>query len=97
MRGVPVELPPAAAARLSELQLQRDAALDAANAAAARLNNLPRDASAGQRDALARQRDEQQKLGNGRLPVVLKPDEPMVNGASARRHAGAGAAAGDRV
>jgi hypothetical protein len=60
MRGVSVELPDAAATKLSGLTLARDAALDAANAAAQRWNNLPRDAPAGQRDALARQRDEQQ-------------------------------------
>jgi hypothetical protein len=53
-------LPDAAAARLSELSLQRDAALDAANAAAARLNRLPPDADQRMRDALAGERDKHQ-------------------------------------
>jgi hypothetical protein len=53
-------VPAAAAARLSELQMQRDAALDAGNACAQRLNNLPRDASASQRDRLASERDRHQ-------------------------------------
>jgi hypothetical protein len=44
MRGVAHELPAAAAAKLTELQLSRDAALDAQRSAAMRANNLPADA-----------------------------------------------------
>jgi hypothetical protein len=45
MRGIVHELPEAAAARLTELQMRRDAVLDAQRSAASRANNLPADAS----------------------------------------------------
>jgi hypothetical protein len=60
MRGVTVTLPDIARDKLQALQLARDAALDAANAAASRLNNLPRDADQRMRDRLAGERDKQQ-------------------------------------
>jgi hypothetical protein len=57
MRGVTVELPAAAAARLSELQLQRDAALDSMRGAQGRANSLPADAAHQMRERLAAERD----------------------------------------
>jgi hypothetical protein len=44
MRGVTIELPAAARAKLAELELQRDGALDSMRGAAGRLMSLPRDA-----------------------------------------------------
>jgi hypothetical protein len=57
MRGVTVELPAAAAARLSELQLQRDAALDSMRGAQGRMNSLPADAAHQMRERLTVERD----------------------------------------
>ena len=59
-RPAPVALPAGAAARLSELTLARDLALDSASAAVARLNRLPPDADQRMRDALAGERDKHQ-------------------------------------
>jgi hypothetical protein len=64
VRGVAVSLPDHAAARLGELQLQRDAALDSANGARQRLNALPRDSDQRLRDALAAECDKQQQRFN---------------------------------
>jgi hypothetical protein len=61
MRGQPpVELPAGAAARLSELTLARDAALDAAHSAAGRLNRLPQDSDQRTRNALAAEHSKHQ-------------------------------------
>jgi len=57
MRGVTIELPAAAAAKLAELNLQRDAALDAMRSCAQRANNLPRDGADQLRSRLAQERD----------------------------------------
>ena len=57
MRGVTVELPAAAAARLSELQLQRDAALDSMRGAQGRANSLPADAAPQMLERLTVERD----------------------------------------
>jgi hypothetical protein len=57
IRGVSVSLPAAAEAKLQEFQLTRDAALDAARSAQARLNALPRDADQQMRDRLIHERD----------------------------------------
>jgi len=58
MRDVTVTLPAAAQARLQELQLAREAALDAARGANARLNALPRAADQQMRDRLTSERDK---------------------------------------
>jgi hypothetical protein len=56
MRGVTVPLPAAAAAKLAEIQLARDSALDGMRGAQGRLNSLPPDADR-LRERLAAQRD----------------------------------------
>jgi hypothetical protein len=57
MRGVTVELPAAAAAKLTELTLARDAALDSMRGAQGRANSLPADAAHQMRERLTVERD----------------------------------------
>jgi hypothetical protein len=70
MRGVTHALPAAAQAKLSDLQLARDAALDAAHSAQARLNSLPRDADQQMRDRLTAERDKHNHR-HGQLAQLL--------------------------
>jgi hypothetical protein len=57
MRGVTVELPAAAAAKLTELTLARDAALDSMRGAQGRANSLPADAAHQMRERLTVERN----------------------------------------
>src|SRR5262249_10267865 len=53
IRGIAVALLDGASAKLSELQMQRDASLDASRSANTRLQALPRDGDQRMRDRLA--------------------------------------------
>jgi hypothetical protein len=57
MRGVTVELPAAAATKLTELTLARDAALDSMRGAQGRANRLPADAAQQMRERLTVERE----------------------------------------
>jgi hypothetical protein len=57
MRGITLDLPAGAKDRLDNLNLERNAELDAANSAQSRLNNLPDDADPRLRDRLTQTRD----------------------------------------
>jgi hypothetical protein len=57
MRGITVELPAAAAAKLTELTLARDAALDSMRGAQGRMDSLPADAANQMRERLTVERD----------------------------------------
>jgi hypothetical protein len=61
MRGVTVELPPLALAKLQELELARAACEDAGRAAANRLAALPVDADASLRERWSVERDKQNR------------------------------------
>jgi hypothetical protein len=60
IRGATVELPESADAKLSELQMARDTALDAARGATARLQSLPRDADQRMRERLVAEQSKYQ-------------------------------------
>jgi hypothetical protein len=64
MRGIQVTLPPQAQARLDELNLIRDQALDALRSTQARINGLPLDTPAHITERLAKERDIQAAAHN---------------------------------
>ena len=64
MRGIQVELPESATARLAELQIRRDNALTMSRTAQAALNALPDDAASALRDRLVSERDKHVQAHN---------------------------------